>query len=429
MALNGHDDIWAIHCDDFASLPQRLQAMQQASPRGGVRAASTHASVAVVPITGVLSKSGNWWTSEGSTVSIRNAINAAVADPNVAAILLHVDSPGGSVMGAKDAADAIAAAGKIKPVVSFIEDYAASGAIWLASQARKVYANQPTAMVGSIGTYAVLYDMSGMAAKDGIKVHVIRAGQHKGAGTPGTEITPDQLAMQQRMVDALNESFLQAVATGRGMSIDAVRAIATGELFLAPRALELGLIDGIKSLDAVVGELVAASKPQQKPAVRGVRMSEQTEGPKAATITEIKAACPGAPADWVLAQLEAGATLSAAQTAFIAHQSAEIAKAKKEAEERVKAAAPLKQPGYAPVRREATASSKADDESPQASGDPKADFAAAVNAVMEKRGCTRRQAAAVVAARDPVLHRAYLLATNSRAVHGLVEERFAQSGV
>jgi ClpP class serine protease len=94
-----------------------------------------------------------------SSVRVRKAVRKAVNDDQVTAILLHIDSPGGTVAGTGDLADDVAAADKRKPVYCYVEDLGASAAYWVGSQARRVYAN-PTAMIGSIGTVAVVEDSS-----------------------------------------------------------------------------------------------------------------------------------------------------------------------------------------------------------------------------------------------------------------------------
>jgi hypothetical protein len=135
----------------------------------------------------------------------------------------------------------------------------------VASQASRIIANE-TALVGSIGTYGVVQDTSGMAAMEGVRVHVIRAGAFKGAGTPGTEITAEHLTEMQRTVDGLNEYFLAGVAAGRSMlTAVRVRELADGRAWLAAEAKTLGLIDAIGSFDQALSELQSQAKPRREP--------------------------------------------------------------------------------------------------------------------------------------------------------------------
>lgn len=219
--------------------------------------------IAVISVAGPMTKhqtSMSYFFGGTSTVMARRAIRAAVADPDVKGILLHVDSPGGQVSGTSDLADDIAAANRRKPVNCYIEDLGASAAYWLASQCDKVYANS-TGLVGSIGVYTVAYDSSQRYKDAGVKVHVIRAGQHKGALEPGTEFTPEQMAEVQRRVDAFHSAFVDAVAKGRKMDRAKALALADGRIHIAKEALSLGLIDGIKTLDAAIHQMSTGISP------------------------------------------------------------------------------------------------------------------------------------------------------------------------
>ena len=150
----------------------------------------------------------------------------------------------------------------------------------------------------------------------------------------------------------------------------------------------------------------------------------QVEGPKAATLAELKAACPGAPSDWILSQLEAGATVSVAQAAFIAAQQAEIAKAKADA---AKAAdeAKAKQSVGLGVSPLGTSGGSGSSGTP-ITGNAVADFGALVRAEMQHNGGDRIKATNSVARQNPDAHKAYLLATNPKSQHEAIESKFAK---
>lgn len=211
--------------------------------------------VAVIDLLGVMSKATSFWRLYGlgnaTTIEVRDAIDRAAANAQIRAIVLRIDSPGGSVAGTADLASAVANARAVKPVLAFIEDMGASAAYWTASQAQEIYAGQ-TAKVGSIGTYAVIPDYSQMAANEGIKIHVIRAGTFKGAAEPGTVVTDAQLADFQRVIDQTNELFLAGVARGRGISLAKVKELNDGRVHVGKHAQALGLIDGVSTLGAVI---------------------------------------------------------------------------------------------------------------------------------------------------------------------------------
>lgn len=211
--------------------------------------------IATVFATGTLTKAGTSIDSSSSLAQFRRDVRQVAADPTVDGILLIIDSPGGTVAGTADAAAAVADATASKPVFAYVEDLAASAAYWIASQADSITANHATAMVGSIGTYLVVYDSSQAAKNAGIKAHLFTTGPLKGAGAPGTPITPEQAAHFQQLVEQTNQQFLLAIAKGRQLDAGYVDTLATGATWLAAEALDNGLIDQIAGLDQTVSQL------------------------------------------------------------------------------------------------------------------------------------------------------------------------------
>lgn len=218
--------------------------------------------VAIIQIVGQITK-GESSFGGASSVATRRSIRQAVNDDRVEAILINIDSPGGTVAGTADLAADVREAASIKPTHAFIEDLGASAAYWIASQTGHIAANS-TALIGSIGTVAVVEDTSGAYDKAGIKVHVVSTGKHKGAFTDGAPVTDEQLAELQAMVDGLNEHFLAAVMEGRGMNRDELNEIADGRVFIADKALSLGLIDTVSSFDAAFEALSMESSKMDK---------------------------------------------------------------------------------------------------------------------------------------------------------------------
>jgi protease-4 len=322
--------------DLFRKLDLHLHIDQQTAMQArGKTQASMVGNVAVIDLTGKLMKQAASMGGGTSTVQARRDIRAAANDDNVSAILLRIDSPGGTAAGTQELAQEIAAAGKGKPVWAYVDDMAASAAYWAASQADRIIANA-TAIVGSIGTYGVVQDLSGAAAMQGVKVHVIRAGAHKGAGTPGTEITAEQLQDMQRIVDGLNAHFLSGVQAGRGNKIANLEEIADGRAWLAADAKQMGLIDEIGSFDIALSKLQTKASNRRSSMqaslpgsavdaaltveISPVVATTETPQPKAASYAELKAACVGADAAFLCSQLEASATLTQASAAWMAAQ-------------------------------------------------------------------------------------------------------------
>lgn len=225
----------------------------QAAERGKSREAQAlyHVDsfgVATVEMRGAMMKFTTSLARGTATTFVRRQVRQATADESVKAIVLVIDSPGGTVAGTDELALDVAAAAAWQPVIARVEDLTASGAYWVASQATHIVANRG-AEIGSIGTYAIVHDYSARAAQMGIKTHIVRAGKFKGTAAPGTEITPEQLGEIQRVVDSLNEVFLGTVAAGRKMAVERVRDLADGRLHVATEAKRLGLIDAIGTID------------------------------------------------------------------------------------------------------------------------------------------------------------------------------------
>jgi signal peptide peptidase SppA len=220
---------------------------------------SNDRNVAVIPVAGPLMKAVPSLSAGTSTVQLRRDIRAAAADPKVSAILLAIDSPGGTVSGTADLAAEVARARKSKPVWAQAEDLTASAAYWVASQCEQIWVNQGTALVGSIGTLMVIYDLAGAAEKEGVRTLVFATGNLKGAGAAGAPVTDAQAEYFQRIVDAAQESFDAAVRKGRSLSEKQLKAVRSGEVFPAGEAVRLGLADGVRSMESTIQALAAAA--------------------------------------------------------------------------------------------------------------------------------------------------------------------------
>jgi len=441
--------VWAIHEETFLSAIDRINSMDlwthiatnreraadgEAQP-GAEKPYLTSDGVMVIPINGVMTKYDSSF-ADASSVRIRKAVRASVKSDAVKAILLHIDSPGGTVSGTADLADEVASAAKVKPVTAYIEDLGASAAYWVASQAQKIYAN-PSGLVGSIGAFTVLTDLSGMAGQRGIKVHVVRAGDFKGMGTVGTAVTDAQLGEAQRLIDGITAQFVVAVARGRRVSAETAMSWRDGRVHLASDAKAMGLIDGVEGLDAVM-QRAMPTQSRVRPGMRSegpketeteappllvatqkespTMADESTKTPTPATLAELKAACPGASSDFIIAQMEATATVSQAQAAYIAKQNADLVaertdRAKAESDAASAKAAASERPGVPPVGAgKHGVEASADD----VGGEPIAAWEAKIAAEMLKPGMTQRVAVRNVVVANPELHAAYLRAYNAQ---------------
>lgn len=212
-------------------------------------------NLAVVPIMGpMIRRAGPMARYFGitGTDSVRLAIESAERDPDITAILLRVDSPGGSVSGLDQLADAMARAET--HIVAQVEGTAASAAYYVASQADRIVVGRND-LVGSIGTRMLAVDDSKFYEELGVRFIPIDTGEHKSAGAPGVPITDEHIAHWQHLVDFYFADFLQTVATGRGRTIDQVREFADGRMFTPAEAQRGQLIDGIATLEETLADL------------------------------------------------------------------------------------------------------------------------------------------------------------------------------
>lgn len=181
---------------------------------------------------------------------LRSTIQAAYDDPDTKAIVLDMNSPGGSAAGTPELGDVIAGLrGGEKPIVAHVDNLAASAAYWLAAQADEIIAT-PSSQVGSIGVIAVHEDISTRLETEGIKETIISAGEFKAEGNMFEPLSDEARSYMQKLVDDYYAMFIDAVATGRGVTKSTVlEDFGQGRVMLAKDALARGMIDRIGTLD------------------------------------------------------------------------------------------------------------------------------------------------------------------------------------
>jgi len=218
--------------------------------------------VAVVEAAGPLAKRANLFMqiSGGTSMQILGQeLRQALADSAVSAVVLALDSPGGTVDGTEELARIVmeARAGD-KPVVAWVDGLMASAAYWIGASADAVFIGASTDTVGSIGVAMQHIDTSASDAKAGIKRTDIYAGKYKRIASDTGPLSKDGKAYLQNMVDALYAAFVEHVAQARGVALDTVLAdMADGRLFIGQQAIDAGLADGMTTLDALVADLAA----------------------------------------------------------------------------------------------------------------------------------------------------------------------------
>lgn len=169
----------------------------------------------------------------------------------VPAVVLDIDSPGGSATASDDMFLALERLAAKKPLVAAIRGVGASGSYLAALAARRIVA-QPNALVGSIGVIAASPRLPRLLDRLGVSVTETRAGRLKGSGAPWREDTDEELAKEQAIVDAFYDAFVGRVAAGRRLSDERARELATGEVWLGREALDRGLVDEIGDLERAV---------------------------------------------------------------------------------------------------------------------------------------------------------------------------------
>ena len=193
-------------------------------------------NVGVVEFSGVVEKRGsNPFFRSASLAELEQNLFGLPDD--VDTVILHIDSPGGYVTGLPEAHRVIEAVDK--NVIAYTDTCMCSAAYYLATAADQIVA-APSATVGSVGVYGVMVDQSRAAAEQGVEVHVIRSGDLKGAGIPGKEVTEEEIAHEQAIVDRLFADFKSKVEYARpAIDPDVFR----GAAYPGEQAIELGLID------------------------------------------------------------------------------------------------------------------------------------------------------------------------------------------
>lgn len=217
--------------------------------------------VAVVSIEGVIGEAGS--SVVGGPVGvdaemIRRELNQAADDGLVKAVVLRINSPGGSAVVSDQIFQHIVdfKNDSGKPVVASMGDTAASGGYYVAAAADRIVAN-PSTLTGSIGVIMQYFNAQGLLSNVGVSAETIKSGPYKDIGSFTRDSTPAEERILQSIVDGAHEQFVQRVAEGRGMEEDKVGELADGRIYTGSQAVENSLVDELGNLDTAVD--VAAS--------------------------------------------------------------------------------------------------------------------------------------------------------------------------
>jgi len=250
MKVEGHsaapEIVQAIRADN-ANAAARVKSLSNGKP----------GSIAVLPLYGMINQrvSGDVSGPSGTSVQeFTQQFRQAVNDPNVTAIIIDVDSPGGTVSGVEELATEIYNARKTKKITAISNCLCASAAYWIASQASEVCAS-PSSMTGSIGVYQLHEDDSTALENLGVKFSFISAGKYKVEGNSFQPLDDEARAAMQGVVDDFYGMFTKAVARGRGVAVKAVvNGFGQGRCLTASDAVKQGLADRVATFDEVLGK-------------------------------------------------------------------------------------------------------------------------------------------------------------------------------
>lgn len=215
-------------------------------------------TTAVIPIVGLIVQKPSWMTRMGyatATEETEAELKACLGDTRVTSIVLYADSPGGTALGNEELWQAVRAGAKQKKITGYVRGLCASACYYQLSACSRITAS-PSSIVGSIGTISVQMEFTKYLADLGVTPTVLTHGENKSAGNPFEKLSPKSKATLQKTVNDFGQMFVAAVARGRGVSPERVMSdYGQGQIFLAPEAVERGLIDAVQSWDAFLGEI------------------------------------------------------------------------------------------------------------------------------------------------------------------------------
>jgi signal peptide peptidase SppA len=252
--------IWSIIPEKLDILLRKFQDFREVR-EGGIEAAGLFRAadapekpyeirdgVAIIPVNGPIAKRSSFFSylfGGASVAAVTAALQQAAADREAAAIVLSIDSPGGTIYGIESLAELIRQIDAEKPVVAFAAGDMASAAYWLGSAARAIVAEN-TSQVGSIGVLIIHYDYSENDRQYGVKRTYIAAGRYKALGNDAEPLSREARDMFEEKLNYYYSLFVDTIARNRGVEAAAVlENMADGRIFIGRQALDAGMIDKI----------------------------------------------------------------------------------------------------------------------------------------------------------------------------------------
>ena len=205
-------------------------------------------------------KPGFLVTQPSMVARIKEELDTAAADPHVKAIVLRINTPGGTVTASDLIYHEVTNFKKTtgKKVIAMIMDLGASGGYYVAVSSDKILAH-PTTVTGSIGVIMLNINVEGLLEKIGVSGNVIKSGERKDMGSPFRSMADEEREIFQSMINQMYDRFVAVIAEGRKeLTIEQVKKISDGRIYTAQQALDLGLVDQIGYLE----DAVAAAKQE-----------------------------------------------------------------------------------------------------------------------------------------------------------------------
>jgi len=222
------------------------------------------AKVAVVEVEGVIGVGADRGLD---TESIIRLLGEYRDDPSVRAVVLRIDSPGGVVAPTQEIFTAVRRLREAKkPVVASLGSVAASGGYYVAVSADRIFAS-PGTLTGSIGVVMQLANVEGLLKKVGVEYVVVKAGAYKDVGNFARAMTPEERRILQSLLDDVYDQFIAAVAEGRGLEPQAVRAFAEGRIYSGRQAHGLKMVDDLGGLEDAIEAAAKMAGLPPKPKV------------------------------------------------------------------------------------------------------------------------------------------------------------------
>ncbi|RZN67291.1 MAG: signal peptide peptidase SppA [Candidatus Methanolliviera hydrocarbonicum] len=198
---------------------------------------------------------------------IISQINRALDDNSIKAIVLRINSPGGTPAGAQEIVGKIKEAKEEKPIVVSMGDTAASGAYYISAPSDYIFA-EPDTITGSIGVISKFVDKSKKYEKEGIDITVVKSGEFKDMGADWRALSEEEREYVEKIVEDACERFIKEISDDRGIPLDDVRELSDGRIYRGEEAKELGLVDKMGNMEDAIKKAGELGRIEGKPGIK-----------------------------------------------------------------------------------------------------------------------------------------------------------------